>query len=94
MVFVDGENLAIRYKNLLESKSEKPQSHIFYEENIYVWSVSLNNICSYNNVVRRHYYTSLSGDSDKITETIDKLKDIEIEAPNVFKKQRRKAQKE
>lgn len=56
MVFVDGENLAIRYKNLLESKSEKPQSHIFYEENIYVWSVSLNNICSYNNVVRRHYY--------------------------------------
>ena len=93
MVFVDGENLAIRYGHLLQSNSVTAPNHVFYSPEVYVWSIGLNNICYHNGVVRRHYYTSIQGDSDKITETIDSLKTAGIEAPNVFKKTKSKGSK-
>lgn len=93
MVFVDGENLAIRYGNLLEWKSATPTKHVFYESGVYVWCTGLNNICFENGVIRRHYYTSVRGDDDKLSETLDKLKDAGIEAPNVFKKTKNKGSK-
>jgi hypothetical protein len=36
MMFVDGENLAIRYGSLLQNTS--PVSHIVYEPSVFVWS--------------------------------------------------------
>lgn len=93
MVFVDGENLAVRYGNLLRSKSESAPTHVIYEPGVYVWSTGLNNICYWNGVIRRHYYTSVGGDAAKITETIDMLKAAGIQAPNVFKKTKNKGSK-
>ncbi len=40
MVFVDGENLAVRYGKLLGDKP--PCSHVTYEPNVFVWSELLN----------------------------------------------------
>jgi hypothetical protein len=36
MVFVDGENLAIRYGAILGE--DKPQQHVAFERNVFVWS--------------------------------------------------------
>jgi uncharacterized LabA/DUF88 family protein len=87
MVFVDGENLAIRFRNIFNSKRRTLPKHIYFEKDIYVWSKGLNDICASKNVIRKYYYTSLSGDDNKIKEIKRKLKEeVGIEAPRVFKK--------
>jgi len=93
MVFVDGENLAIRYAGVLKLKGVSPASHVSFEPNVFVWSVGLNNICLWGGVKRRHYYTSVQGDIDKITAITDRLKQAGMEAPNVFKRTKSKGSK-
>lgn len=93
MLFVDGENLALRYGNLLQSSGQQPPNHVQYEPGVYVWSRGLNNLCFWGGVVRRHYYTSVQGDADRVIEVVDRLKAAGIEAPNVFKKSKTKGSK-
>ena len=81
MVFVDGENLAIRYGKKLQKRGDKPFEHIIYEPNIYVWSKRLNEACRHVNVIRKHYYTSVVGDNDRIAQVQDELIAAGIEAP-------------
>ena len=84
MLFVDGENLAIRYKE--ELGEDEPLDHIHYQPDVYLWSGLLELICAHAPVVRKHYYTSLQGDSNRIDSVVDKLKEVGIEVPRVFKK--------
>ena len=85
MVFVDGENLSIRFKNLAKEIDLPPGTR--YKEDLYVWSNQLNNACTKNfNVIRKYYYTSLKGDELKIDQTFRELKEMKIEAPRIFKK--------
>jgi len=93
MVFVDGENLAVRYGSILQSSGRHAPSHVQYELGVYVWSQGLNNLCFRGGVVRRHYYTSVQGDTDRVIEVVDRLKAAGIEAPNVFKKTKTKGSK-
>lgn len=93
MVFVDGENLAVRYGNLLQSVNTKPPAHVQYDPGVYVWSRELNNLCYHGGVIRRHYYTSVQGDDNRILDIIEKLKAAGIEAPNVFKRTKTKGSK-
>lgn len=88
MVFVDGENLAIRYGKMLANKGSTPADHIRYEPDIYVWSTGLNNICFTGAVIRKYYYTSLQGDTQRLVEIEEDLKAAGIETPRVFKKKR------
>jgi uncharacterized LabA/DUF88 family protein len=85
MMFVDGENLAIRYAARLAGT--EPQRHVVFEPNIYVWSTFANadrhSACE---VVRRHYYTAVQGDDNKLVSVAEALKAVGIEAPRVFKK--------
>lgn len=88
MIFVDGENLSIRFKSFIDSeKLEKLETHIGYEEDVYVWSPFLNlsnhSVCA---IVRIFYYTSLKGDDDKLTMVFDALKALGVTDPKVFKK--------
>ncbi|MCX5848343.1 MAG: NYN domain-containing protein [Deltaproteobacteria bacterium] len=88
MIFVDGENLSIRFKSFIDNeKLEKLEKHIGYEKDIYVWSPFLNlsnhNICA---IVRIFYYTSLKGDDDKIRSIFDALKSLGVTDPKIFKK--------
>jgi uncharacterized LabA/DUF88 family protein len=93
MVFVDGENLAIRYGKILGD--QKPQKHITFEPNVFVWS-KFANIEHHRNcdVIRKYYYTSIKGDTDKLIEIEEKLKTAGIEAPRVFKKNKGKGSKQ
>jgi len=86
MVFVDGENLAIRYGNMVRQESKPTPSHVFYEPDTFVSSTGLNNICLYGAVFRKYYYTSVQGDEALIARTEDKIKSAGVEQPNVFKK--------
>ena len=45
------------------------------------------------NVIRKYYYTSVKGDSDKLAEVERGLKSLNIEAPRVFKKNKNKGSK-
>ncbi|MDQ7816902.1 MAG: NYN domain-containing protein [Melioribacteraceae bacterium] len=87
MVFVDGENFAIRYKEVLGEKVKS--SHVNYLPDIFLWSSILDKVChNYFKVIRKYYYTSVKGDQDKIDEIEDLIKSNNIDAPRVFKKSR------
>src|SRR4051812_16288058 len=92
MMFIDGENLAIRYGETLGA--QQPRGHVKYLRDVYVWSqyanASKHVACE---VVRRYYYTSIQGDEPKIEEVEEQLKALGIEAPRVFKKQKGKRSK-
>jgi uncharacterized LabA/DUF88 family protein len=86
MVFVDGENLAIRYGRMLNDRALPRAGHVVYRPDIYVWSSALNDICRYAGTIRKHYYTSVIGDEPRIDQITEDLKAAGIEAPRVFKK--------
>jgi uncharacterized LabA/DUF88 family protein len=92
MMFVDGENLAIRYKNVLRDRSAN--DWVKYKPDVYVWSNYLNvhnhGACE---VVRRYYYTSTPGDQKEIDAVQNELKETGIQAPRVFHKPRGKRAK-
>jgi uncharacterized LabA/DUF88 family protein len=87
MVFVDGENLAIRYKNVLTNGGIEPPSHVSYEPDVFAWSQIANQRnhkeCA---LVRSYYYTCTKGDDNKISEFASTLKEVGITDPRVFKK--------
>ncbi len=93
MVFVDGENLAIRYGEMLKEKGGIPFLHVRYEPDVYVWSQGLNNACTRIEVIRKHYYTSVQGASERVQEVQDQLKGLGIEAPFVFRRTKTRGSK-
>ena len=84
MVFVDGENLAIRYKSLLGEF--KPNHTVTEEPNIFVWADTLHAELSSYDLVRRYYYTSVAGDEQRIRDIYQRIKEVAAEEPRVFKK--------
>jgi uncharacterized LabA/DUF88 family protein len=85
MMFIDGENLAIRYGEMLGTAI--PQTHVSYLPDVYVWTHHANAAKHVGcEVVRRYYYTAVQGDKLKIEEVEEQLKLLGIEAPRVFKK--------
>jgi hypothetical protein len=93
MVFVDGENLAIRYGHMLTNKGAHPAEHVAYEPNVFVWSTGINNICVQAGVIRKHYYTSVQGDELRRSRMEGDLISAGIEAPRVFRKDKSRGSK-
>lgn len=93
MIFVDGENLAIRYEALLSDR--KKQSHVHFLKDVYAWS-RFANIPHHVHceVIRKYYYTAIQGDDPTIEAVETQLKDIGIEAPRVFKKSKGRSSKQ
>jgi uncharacterized LabA/DUF88 family protein len=94
MVFVDGENLAIRYDS---AKGEPARPDVVCLPKIDVWSPALsprNNTLSGTRVTRKHYYTSVQGSPEDIQKAADWLKDQGFEAPRVFQKNKTKGSKQ
>lgn len=88
MFFVDGENLSMRYRDML-GENKRPCSHVSFEPNVFVWSRILN-MTQYRNmdILRKYYYTSVIGDIDKRHQMHNRLKSLEIEVPKVFRRER------
>ena len=92
MIFVDGENLTIRFKEILGEKT--PEAHVNYMRDVYVWSKYANIPHHINcEVIRKYYYTAVQGDDNKQKEVIRCLKEIGIESPMIFKKPKGRSSK-
>jgi len=91
MMFIDGENLAIRYAALLAGKS--PESHVVYEPDVYVWSKYASRLTDPHEYIRRYYYTSIAGDENKRISIEQALRSAGIESPRVFRKEKGKRSK-
>lgn len=93
MLFADGENLAIRFGKMLGDGTAS--EHVGYEPNVYAWSRFLNRVGDPQvPVLRRYYYTSVRGDTQKQDEVHDQLSRLGIEAPRVFKRDKTKGSKQ
>lgn len=88
MIFVDGENLAIRFKQYLkDNPGMKKRADLAFRDDTYVWWKNLSGgIATGGAVLRTHYYTSVKADHPTIDEVTDELKNAGVEAPRVFKK--------
>src|SRR5437763_1464536 len=91
MIFVDGENLAIRYGNMLSTKGVIPLPRVQHKPNVAVWTNLLNpqgpQLPGGMAVIRKYYYTSVQGDEPTVEDVQDWLKDVVgFESPRVFKK--------
>ena len=86
MMFVDGENLAIRYGSLLEGQPSK--SHVIYEPDVLVWSLYASRVHGPQDFIRRYYYTSAKGDRTTHSAIETRLREVGIEAPHVFRRQK------
>jgi hypothetical protein len=82
MMFVDGENLAIRYKHELGEGT--PGAHVLHVPDVLVWARQASRLGDNQVWVRRYYYTSARGDADARDGYAEKLNQIGIEAPRVF----------
>jgi uncharacterized LabA/DUF88 family protein len=97
MVFVDGENLAIRYGKALETLGAAPKANVAYRANVAVWVPELSPASANlpgTRVMRKYYYTSVQGSHEAVQETSEWLKGCGFEAPRVFKKNKTKGSKQ
>ena len=84
MIFVDGENVVFRYQEM-KKKGRIPKEenmvngmlnkHISHESDVYLWSPCIK--VPYNcELIRAYYYTSATGDENKINSINEKIKNI------------------
>jgi hypothetical protein len=96
MIFVDGENLAIRYGSALKSVGLVGRPKVFCEPDVFVWSQDLIDEVSRGPtpVMRKYYYTSVQGDVSKIEDIATALKALGFETPRVFKRGKTRGSKQ
>lgn len=100
MMFVDGEGLAIRGRELLHARSLEPHVGPLYEPDVFLWApVSpaprhvfdpLHSAPLEEFAIRWHYYTALQGDDVKLDSVRDRLHALGFD-PHVFKKTSKKS---
>ncbi len=101
IVLIDGENLVLRYQEMLESKF-KPVPKTIHEKDIIVWHNKILEVFNFE-LMRVSYYTTFVGDIKSLEEMKEKISLIFYEFgypkknefgsgtinPHVFKKERR-----
>lgn len=100
MFFIDGENLAIRYKEICKTQTIQVNKQVrsYDKNNVYVWTQQANaqfTILQQDpvDVIRKYYYTSVIGSDEVVLQVKKELIDLGIEAPRVFNKKKGKRSK-
>ena len=75
MFFIDGENLVLRYQDMLEQEYQ-PLNKIKHEKDVYVWHSDVIR-ANVGNIIRVNYYTSAQATDDKILSLSEDIKKIE-----------------
>jgi uncharacterized LabA/DUF88 family protein len=88
MMFVDGENLAIRYGAMLKSRGSPVAPTGWFLPGIGVWAQDLVHPRPTVQMIRKHFYTAVQGDEQKVSDVAEWLKTRGFEAPRVFKKEK------
>jgi len=76
MIFVDGENLVFRYQAIL-AKGRTPHADVVHSIDEYVWRDEFE-FRGMPEIIRAYYYTSITGDQDKIISTEESLKALKV----------------
>lgn len=71
VAFVDGENLVIRYQDMV-AKGKTPRAEVSHIPNVFVSSQVKNSM--FNGLSRITYYTSTGGDLEKATMVLDQIR--------------------
>lgn len=74
MVFIDGENLVMRYQNMIKNGYE-PKPHTEHVKDVYVWNKEMISRAEID-LRRITYYTSAVGSDDKINELREEIHSI------------------
>ena len=78
MVFVDGENLVLRFQAMLnEGRKIREDANIKHEKDIYVWSPYFTVKPGLNQVIRAYYYTYAFGDEARLRHIKDQIKSMQ-----------------
>lgn len=96
MLFVDGENFAIRAKNYAKGKDIRFTEGPFYREDVFIWLPDVpatksihtagdSRLQLQDHAVRSYYYTSICGDADAITKVREQLFSLGFH-PEVYKR--------
>ena len=96
MAFVDGENLTLRGQRIASKNGIELIEGPYYLRDVFIWLPRIRATTAITNTqdtrlpvqphaIRAHYYTSLIGDDDKLTEVKDALWKLGFN-PDVFKK--------
>jgi len=75
MFFIDGENLVLRYQDMLKQEY-RPLNKIKHEKDVYVWHSDVIR-ANVGNIIRVNYYTSAQATEDKILSLSEDIKKIE-----------------
>jgi hypothetical protein len=101
MIFVDGENFAIRYGDMLKARGINPPepgspNGPWYEPGVALWSQLLNPQTNdyHTPVVRRYFYTSVPGDEPARLRIEQWCKDRGFESPRVFHRDKARGSKQ
>ncbi|MBK8964293.1 MAG: NYN domain-containing protein [Candidatus Competibacteraceae bacterium] len=81
-MFADGENLTFRYQEMLAA-GKIPRQDTVHVVDTFVWNSRLtrSNYEALDNVIRVHYYTSATGDHDKIAALQEQLSQQKFVSP-------------
>lgn len=91
MLFVDGENMAARYK---EARGDaKIADHVVEIPDVFVWSTVVNEFLGSLNIIRSYYFTSAMGDDDRLVGLEEEIRSHGFEAPRVYKRTKGRASK-
>ena len=102
MMFVDGEGLAMRGRELLRDSGQEPSVGAFFEPDVFLWSpekapprklfAPLFDAPLEEFAVRWHYYSAVQGDEVKLDDVRDRLQALGFDA-HIFKKEKGKKSK-
>jgi uncharacterized LabA/DUF88 family protein len=102
MIFIDGENLVMRYQDMVKKGWEARTDEVLYIPDSVIWQSTFSQGIAMNEVLRATYYTYVIGDSDKVTRVENAIKNLQFNkhrnstlpsqiTPQVFKKENRSA---
>jgi uncharacterized LabA/DUF88 family protein len=77
MVFADGENMVMRFQNMVE-EGRKPRDDISYERDVYVWSPQAVRP-DLHHVLRATYYTYVVGTPERVDAMSDTIKSLKFQ---------------
>jgi uncharacterized LabA/DUF88 family protein len=73
MVFIDGENLTMRYQKMLE-EGLTPNKNNIHQKDVYAWNPSVISVIPFLEVLRATYYTYAVGSDEKLQQWANELK--------------------
>ncbi len=102
MIFVDGENLVLRYQDMIKKGCVPREDNVTHIPDVLIWHPTFSQLVAMDEVLRASYYTYVVGDENKVEEVRNIIKELTFNChqnstlprnltPRVFKKSKKTA---